>query len=320
MNQETFIEDLEMALENARAELFRSQETPGPTYDDIKQRFQHDPFIHPGIQKLSVNQSTPGNEEAPTSSKKPTIATLNLAVQEWKDKTTNDTKIMQNLMQELLQKQQAMEQWLRRKDEIDQSQIQLKFRIKYLERRIGELKIQTPKGPELSRSNVTDFGHLPTGLTADTEPYSHQRELLRHRTLSFENLHVQHTPSTSFQPRHTFGRQSGNNVFLSLRNEHGQFNDPTKSLNPFEHNSRAPSPKNNSEPPRDIESESDEDDEIAEFYVNIFSQGTLPDYYGTESIDLADWLEDFENCWRVSKDCKTTDDNLREKYKIAWLL
>ena len=114
MNQETFIEDLEMALENARAELFRSHETPRPTYDDIIQQFQHEPFIHPGIQRLSVNQPTPENEEAPTSSKKPTVATLNLTIHEWKDKTTNDTKIMRNLMQEFLQKQQAMEQWLRR--------------------------------------------------------------------------------------------------------------------------------------------------------------------------------------------------------------
>ena len=69
-------------------------------------------------------------------------------------------KIAQSVMQELLQKQQAMEQWIRSQEERDQTQVQLKFRISYLERRIGEFQTQTPKGPELSRSNVTGFGHF----------------------------------------------------------------------------------------------------------------------------------------------------------------
>ena len=138
------------------------------------QQFQQDPFEHPDIQRMSTNQQAPKNAEPSTSSKKPTVATLNLTVQEWKNKTTSDMRIAQTLMQELTQKQQVMEQWIRSQEERDQTQVQLKFRISYLERRIGEFKTQTPKGPELSRSNVTGFGHPSAGLTADTEPYSHQ--------------------------------------------------------------------------------------------------------------------------------------------------
>ena len=147
-----------MALENAKTELRQEtprptyddrwavddrwaelrQETPRPTYDDIMQQLQQDPVEHQEIQRLSINQQAPENVEQSTSAKKPTVATLNLTVQEWKDKTANDMRIAQNIMQELLQKQRVMEQWMRSQEERDQTQVQLKFRISYLERRIGE--------------------------------------------------------------------------------------------------------------------------------------------------------------------------------------
>ena len=75
-------------------------------------------------------------------------------------------------------------------------------------------------------------------------------------------------------------------------------------------------------PPAELLSEnydSDSDDEI-DTQFHVLTTNGIADYYGTESTDLADWLDDFENVWRISKDAKTADENLRESYKVAWLL
>ena len=65
--------------------------------------------------------------------------------------------------------------------------------------------------------------------------------------------------------------------------------------------------------------DSDSEDEI-DTQFHVLTTNSISDYYGTESTDLIDWLDAFENAWRVSKDAKTTDEDLRESYKVAWLL
>ena len=46
---------------------------------------------------------------------------------------------------------------------------------------------------------------------------------------------------------------------------------------------------------------------------------SFPDYNGSESMDLTDWIQNFEDAWRVSKEEMNKDEDQKKERKAAWL-
>ena len=46
---------------------------------------------------------------------------------------------------------------------------------------------------------------------------------------------------------------------------------------------------------------------------------SFPNYNGCESMDLTDWIQNFEDVWKISKEDLNKDETQKNERKAAWL-